>query len=39
VIGEKCGITEATCFGKCSIHYAYSVSALWCSQVWLYFSY
>jgi len=26
----------STWFGKCSIHYAYNVSALWCSQVWLY---
>jgi len=24
---------------KCSIHYTYSVSTLWCSQVWLYCSY
>jgi len=29
----------STCFGKCSIHYAYNVSTLWCSQVWLCCSY
>jgi len=26
-------------FGKCSIHYTYSVSTLWCSQVLLYCNY
>jgi len=26
----------STWFGKCSIHYAYKVSNLWCSQVCLY---
>jgi len=25
--------THSTWFGKCSIHYAYIVSTLWCSQV------
>jgi len=34
VVGEICSLT--TCFDKCSIHFAYSVSALWRSQVWLY---
>jgi len=28
----------STWFGKCSIHYAYNVSSLWCSQVWHYCS-
>jgi len=28
----------STWFGKCSIHYAYTVSTL-CSQIWLYCSY
>jgi len=29
----------STWFDKCSNHYAYKVSTLWCSQVWLYCSY
>jgi len=29
----------STWFGICSINYAYNVSTLWCSQVWLYCSY
>ena len=29
----------STFSGKCSIHYAYRVSALWCSQIWLHCSY
>jgi len=29
----------STWFGKCSIHYAYKVSTLWSSQVWLYCGY
>jgi len=28
--------SHSTWFDKCSIHYAYSVSTLWCSQVLLY---
>jgi len=29
----------STWFGKCSVHYAHSVSTSWCPQVWLYCSY
>jgi len=29
----------STCFSKCSIHYARSVSTSWCFQVWIYCSY
>ena len=28
MVGEKFGLTKDTCFGKYSIHYAYSVSPL-----------
>jgi len=31
--------SDSTWFGKCSIHYAFSVSPLWCSQVWLHCRY
>jgi len=44
VVGDKCGLTamwsyKLACFGKCSVQCAYSVSDLWFSQIWLYFSY
>ena len=37
--GKARNVVSRTWFDKCSIHYAYSVWTLWCSQVWLYCSY